>query len=41
MFFGGGRDKTSTLIDYDRACAAGANVNSEDVNKAPFEDLET
>jgi len=31
----GRRDQATSLIDYDRARAAGANVNSENVNGAP------
>ncbi|OLB29269.1 MAG: hypothetical protein DMG41_14305 [Acidobacteria bacterium] len=35
MIFRGRRGEPTSLIDYDRARAAGADVNSENVNGAP------
>jgi hypothetical protein len=35
MIFGGGRDQTPALIDYDSACAPSADINSEYVDNAP------
>jgi hypothetical protein len=37
MIRSGGRDYAALALDYDRACAAGANINSEQVDRASRE----